>query len=169
MSIKIEAVPLFLKQLFKNGIVLLFALLFCMVSGCQRLRVDNQLQKITLVELNQQIEVQQLTKSGFSWNNALLPAYPAGDPEITILRIVIPAKGVLEKHKHPVINAGVLIKGELTVKTVDGKILHLKAGDAIVETVNTWHYGKNEGVEPAEIIVFYSGVKGAPITIHKPD
>lgn len=53
----------------------------------------------------------------------------------------------------------------MTVQTENGKILHLKTGDAIVEVVDTWHYGKNEGADPAEIIVFYAGVKGAPITV----
>jgi quercetin dioxygenase-like cupin family protein len=64
-----------------------------------------------------------------------------------------------------VINAGVLINGELTVVTEDGSTLHLKAGNTIVEVVKKWHYGKNEGNEPAEIIVFYAGIQGIPISI----
>lgn len=70
-------------------------------------------------------------------------------------------------HEHPVINAGVLLKGELTVVTEGGKTLHLKAGDALIEVVDTWHYGKNEGAEPAEIIVFYAGTEDEPITVRK--
>ncbi|MBC8438328.1 MAG: hypothetical protein H8D87_01385, partial [Deltaproteobacteria bacterium] len=27
------------------------------------------------------------------------------------------------------------------------------AGDPIVEVVNTWYYGKNEGIEPVDIIL----------------
>jgi quercetin dioxygenase-like cupin family protein len=73
----------------------------------------------------------------------------------------------LPLHKHPVINAGVLLKGELTVVTEDNKTLHLKAGDSIVEVVNKWHYGINKGNESAEIIVFYAGAQGSPITIKK--
>ena len=53
------------------------------------------------------------------------------------------------------------------METDDGRTLHLKAGEAIVEVVNTWHYGKNEGQEPAEIIVFYAGIAGEPITVRK--
>jgi hypothetical protein len=59
-----------------------------------------------------------------------------------------------------VINAGVLMSGQLTVETTDGKVLHLKAGDPIVEVVNTLHYGINEGTVPAEIVVFYAGTVG---------
>jgi len=113
------------------------------------------------------IAVNVLAKTSASWNGSALPDYAEGTPEITILRINIPAGVQLPLHKHPVINAGVLLRGELTVVTDDNKTLHLKAGDSIVEVVNTWHYGTNEGTGPAEIIVFYAGVVGTPITIKK--
>lgn len=66
------------------------------------------------------------------------------------------------------INAGVLISGELTVVTADGKTLVLKAGDPVVEVVNTLHYGINQGAVPAEIIVFYAGAVDTPITVVEP-
>ncbi|MBM3245591.1 MAG: cupin domain-containing protein [Candidatus Omnitrophica bacterium] len=129
-------------------------MLACLAAGCK-----------TLPAAKHPIETFQLVKSDTSWNGALLPAYPKGQPEITILRIVIPPGKSLDKHKHPVINAGVLLKGELTVRTEGGKVFYLKAGESIVEVVDTWHYGKNEGPEPAEIIVFYAGTKGAPVSV----
>ena len=108
-----------------------------------------------------------LAKTSTSWDGTDLPNYEKGKPEITILRIQIPPKVQLPLHKHPVINAGVLLKGELTVVTEEKETLHLKAGDSIVEVVDKWHYGKNEGNVTAEIIVFYAGVQGLPITINK--
>jgi len=111
------------------------------------------------------ITVETLAKSSNSWDGKALPNYPKGKPEVTILRIKIPAGAKLEIHNHPVINAGVLLVGELTVVTEDDKRLHLKAGDSIVELVNKKHYGKNEGMETAEIIVFYAGVENKPITV----
>jgi quercetin dioxygenase-like cupin family protein len=113
------------------------------------------------------VNVDVLAKTTVSWDGTALPNYAKGRPEITILRIQIPPKVQLPLHEHPAINAGVLLKGELTVVTKDKKVLHLKAGDSIVEVVNKWHYGINEGNEPAEIIVFYAGVQGSPITIKK--
>ena len=113
------------------------------------------------------IEVDVLVKTSLSWEGRELPEYPEGKPEITILKITIPPHMQLPIHKHPVINAGVLLKGNLTVVTEEDEIMHLKAGDAIAEVVDKWHYGKNEGYEPAEIIVFYAGIKDAPITIKK--
>jgi quercetin dioxygenase-like cupin family protein len=113
------------------------------------------------------VQVEELAKSGASWDGSRLPTYPNDTPEITILRIKIPPGSILPLHEHPVINAGVLLSGELTVITEDNKTLHLKAGEAIIEVVNTWHYGKNEGSETAEIIVFYAGVPNKPITVKK--
>lgn len=113
------------------------------------------------------IQVEMLAKTSLSWDGNNLPNYSKGTPEITILRIKIPPGAKLPMHKHPIINAGVLLSGELTVVTEDNKTLHLKAGDSIVEVVNTLHYGKNEGTDTAEIMVFYAGVKDTPISIKK--
>jgi quercetin dioxygenase-like cupin family protein len=113
------------------------------------------------------VAVDVLTKTGSSWDGELLPDYPTGRPEITIMRIKIPAGTQLPLHKHPVISAGVLLSGELTVVTEDNRTLHLKAGDSIVEVVDKWHYGKNEGNEPAEILVFYAGSPDTPISVKK--
>ena len=108
-----------------------------------------------------------LAKTSLSWDGSQLPDYPKGSPELTILRIKIPPGVQLPLHKHPVINAGVLLSGELTVVTEDNRILHLKAGESIVEVVDKWHYGKNEGDKMAEILVFYAGVFNTPITVKK--
>ena len=113
------------------------------------------------------VEVEVLAKTSLSWDGKALPDYPKGNPEITILRIQIPPGVRLALHKHPVINAGVLLNGELTIVTEDGKTLHVKTGDSVVEVVDKWHYGKNEGSQPADIIVFYAGVSGRPTTIKK--
>ncbi len=110
---------------------------------------------------------QTVCKSTSSWDGKALPDYASGRPEVTILRITIPPGALLPVHKHTVINAGVLLEGELTVVTDEGKTLLLKAGDGIVEVVNTWHYGKNEGDKPAVIIMFYSGIAGKPVTLNE--
>ncbi len=110
-------------------------------------------------------EVKVLAKTSQSWNGDNLPRYSKGKPEVTILRISIPPHTDLAWHEHPEINAGVMISGELTVITDKQDTLHLQAGDPIVEVVDTWHFGKNEGNEPVDIIVFYAGIKGKAVTI----
>lgn len=114
---------------------------------------------------SQAVSSVQLVQSEHSWDGALLPAYPQGQPQVTILRITIPAGARLPLHHHPVINAGVLTRGQLIVTTADGKELRLVAGDPIVEVVNTPHLGFNPGNEPAEIIVFYAGQAGTPLAV----
>ena len=143
-----------------------FLLIFLLQSGCATVQVSSESSEVIADEKSP--VVKELVKSTQSWNGELLPAYPQGQPEITVLRISIPSGTQLDTHTHPVINAGVLISGQLTVVTADGKTLHLKAGDPIVEVVNTLHYGINQGKVPAEIIVFYTGTVGTPITVVKP-
>jgi len=113
------------------------------------------------------ISTEVLLKTTSSWNGDVLPAYPDGQPEVTILRITIPPHTQLPIHKHPVINAGILVKGELTVMTEGKDILHVKEGELLAELVNKWHYGKNESDEPAVIMVFYAGIQGEALTIKK--
>lgn len=109
-------------------------------------------------------ESEVLISSELSWNGTEIPDYPEGKPKISILKITIPPGSSLPKHIHPVINAGVLIKGELFVEDEFGNQLHMKAGDPIIEVVNSVHYGENRGTIPAEIIVFYAGSEGMTIT-----
>jgi len=114
------------------------------------------------------VTVEVLAKSTTSWDGSLLPSYPNGKPEVTILKIDIAPGVKLPLHEHPVINAGYLVSGELTVVTRDGDVLQLNVGDTLVEVVNKWHYGINKGDVPAEIVVFYAGVEGKPLTLkHK--
>ncbi|MFT4927188.1 MAG: quercetin dioxygenase-like cupin family protein [Phenylobacterium sp.] len=115
------------------------------------------------------VQVEVLAKTTKSWNNQTLPAYPTGQPEVTVLRIVIPPDTTLPWHKHPVINAAVILKGKLTVVSKDGQTRHLNSGDALVELVNTWHYGINKSEQDVELIVFYAGTTDLPITVKKPD
>ncbi|MEX2515601.1 MAG: cupin domain-containing protein [Gammaproteobacteria bacterium] len=114
-----------------------------------------------------EVTTKVLTSSSQSWDGKELPPYPAGQPEIRIIRLTIPAGVELPVHNHPVINAGVLLSGELTVITENGDRLQLQAGDGLIEVVGTWHYGINEGDEPAEIIVFYAGAESIPTTVIK--
>jgi quercetin dioxygenase-like cupin family protein len=143
-----------IKESFRIFGVLSITLL--LQPGCATVRIRQEGNEAS-------IAVKELAKTTRSWDGKFLLPYPQGQPEITIRWISIPAGARLETHSHPVINAGVLISGQLTVVTADGKTLHLKTGDPIVEVVNTPHYGINEGKVSAEIVVFYSGAVNTPI------
>lgn len=111
------------------------------------------------------LKVRTVVKSTKSWDGKTLPAYGKGQPEITILEIVVPPRTKLPVHNHPYINAGVLISGKLKVVTEQDEELILKPGDPIVEVIGKWHYGINEQDTPAKIIVFYAGIKGEVTTV----
>lgn len=131
--------------------------------GCATVRIRQEANEASQAS----IVIKEIAKTTKSWDGESLLAYPQGQPEITILRISIPAGARLDTHSHPVINAGLLMSGQLTVVTAGGKTLHLKAGDHIVEVVNTFHYGINQGTVPAEIVVFYAGAVGTPLSVVK--
>ena len=113
----------------------------------------------------QEIKVEKLAETTKSWNGDDLPNYPVGKPKITVLKFTIPPKTKLHKHYHPVINSGIVLKGELKVVDINNNVLILKEGDVIVELVNKIHYGVNEGKNPVEIVVFYSGTEDLSITV----
>jgi len=111
------------------------------------------------------IQVESLVKSTREWDGTPLPAYPQSQAEIQILRITIPAGVTLPMHRHPVINAAVITKGRLEVKLSTGQYREFSAGDALVEVVNTVHSGRALPGSDVEVIVFYAGTPGTPVTV----
>lgn len=101
------------------------------------------------------------------WNKQAIKPIHIDHPQVTILRITIPAGEKLSMHKHPILNIGYLTKGELTVRSESGDVLVLHPGDPIVELVDIWHYGESTGSEDAEIVVTYVGEKEDPLSITK--
>lgn len=115
----------------------------------------------------EEVVAEQLIETSYSWDGAPLPVYPGVTPKITIKRFVIPPHRKLAMHKHPVINCGVILKGELTIVTENGVERTFKAGEPIVEVVDGFHYGENRGTEKLEFFIVYSGAEGLPISIPK--
>ncbi len=100
-----------------------------------------------------------------SWDGTPYKPYSAGQPELTVLKIVIPAHTELPWHTHPMPNAAYVMSGTVNVESQDGrsrKTLH--AGDVLAEMVGTVHRGWT-GNSPVELIVFYAGVHGMPTAI----
>lgn len=110
-----------------------------------------------------EVKVEVLVETSRSWDGATLPNYPATTPKITILRYSFPAHQRLSPHTHSIINCGVVLKGELTIVTKDGREHTFKKGDAVMEMIGTVHYGENRGDEDAEVIMFYAGTEGLPL------
>ncbi|RCS54579.1 cupin domain-containing protein [Bremerella cremea] len=110
------------------------------------------------------LKVTVLAKSSDAWDDKPLPHYPTGQPEITVLKIIIPEGKKTPLHFHSVINAAVLLKGEVDVHMPAGETKKLKAGESLIEVVDKAHWGENVGQGDAEFLVFYAGEKGEKIT-----
>lgn len=105
-----------------------------------------------------------LLKSTTSWDGVSYGSYPAGEPELTLVRIVIPSHTALHWHTHPMPNAAYVVRGELTVVQHDnGATRKLIGGQTLPEMVGTVHRGYT-GPEPVELLVFYAGTPGMPLS-----
>ncbi|WP_244136495.1 cupin domain-containing protein [Burkholderia sp. BCC0405] len=106
-----------------------------------------------------------LLRTTQAWDGSRYRTYPSGQPEITVVRYTIPPHAVLPWHTHPSINIGYVLSGHLTaVRRSDGKRLALGPGDVVPEMVDGAHRGET-GDERAELIVFYAGAPGTPLTV----
>ena len=113
------------------------------------------------------ITTQQLCKTIKSWDGSNLPALSLKNPCITINHFTIPAGEELPLHKHPIINTGYILQGQITVYKEDGTTIELTAGDTCVELFDQWHWGKNNGTTETQIVVFYIGNEETPLSIMK--
>lgn len=113
------------------------------------------------------VETQILLSASSSWDGEPYQVYPSGPPELSVLKITLAPHTRLEWHSHPMPSAAYIITGELTlVRKRDGKKQRFTAGQAVSETVDTFHRGV-AGNEPVALIVFYAGRTGMPLT-HRP-
>ncbi len=108
-----------------------------------------------------------LLKTTSTWDNANYKKLKIKKPEVTVLKIIINVNEELPMHKHDLVNIAYVKKGILTVITDDNKEITLHEGEVLPELVGKYHYGKNTGNEPVELIVFYIGEKGTPLSVNK--
>ena len=111
----------------------------------------------------------ELARTSQSWDGVALPDYLKGKPELVVLRLVFPVGSKLPWHHHPVINFGILQQGELTIVRADGKRQVVHAGEALVEMVDTPHYGMNTGDRPVVLDMFYLSQEGVSISVPHPE
>ena len=108
--------------------------------------------------------VETLAKRTSSWNDVPYQEYPSGTPELTVMKITIPAHSALPWHTHVMPNAAYVLSGALTVEDrVTGRTQRYVAGTAFTESVGSVHRGST-GAEAAVVIVTYAGVPGAPLS-----
>lgn len=122
------------------------------------------LQSCTTATAPTGIEREILLKSSQSWDNSPYVRYPDSAPELTVLRLKIPANTQLPWHTHAIPNTGYVLSGELLIESKDnGQTRRVKQGEAVAEMVDVVHRGVT-GDEPVELIVFYAGSEGIPLS-----
>jgi len=112
-------------------------------------------------------EKEVLLKTTCTWDNAEYKRLKIKHPEVTVLKIVINVNEELAMHKHDLVNIAYVKKGTLTVITDDNKEITLQEGECLPELIGKYHYGKNTGNVPVELVVFYIGEKGTPLSVNK--
>ena len=111
----------------------------------------------------------ELLRTTQSWNGEDLPDYPQGKPELVAVKYVIPAGQKLGWHHHDAMNHGVLVQGELTIIGLDGQTKTMRAGEVVVEMVDSIHHGENRGTEPIVLYMFYLSQKDKSLSVQHPE
>ncbi|WGV22258.1 cupin domain-containing protein [Pseudomonas putida] len=110
------------------------------------------------------IEAKTLLRTRVAWDQTPYTHYPAGRPELSLMKIRIPAHTTMDWHCHLAPNAGYLLDGQIEVENAAGIRVMLNAGDALAEIVGGLHRGRTAEAS-AEILMFYAGARGvAPFT-----
>ena len=115
------------------------------------------------------IKTTELIRTSESWDDAILPDFPQGKPELRVLRLEFPAGSKTGWHHHPVINYGIVQQGDLTIVCQDGREKTFHEGEALVEVIGTVHRCENRGATPVILYMFYFSRPGEEITIQHPE
>ncbi len=108
-----------------------------------------------------------LLQTTSTWDNAHYKKLKIKNPEVTVLKINIGVGESLPMHKHDLVNIAYVKHGTLTVITDKDDQITLTEGQCLPELVGKYHYGKNTGDVPVELVVFYIGEKGTPLSVNK--
>jgi quercetin dioxygenase-like cupin family protein len=114
------------------------------------------------------IRMEALLQTATAWDGSSYRSYPEGPPQLSVLRITIPAHTTMDWHRHPIPNAAYVVSGEITVEKRDGGATRrFVKGEVIAETVNALHRGVT-GNQAVELLVFYAGAAGQPLSERAP-
>jgi len=95
-------------------------------------------------------------------------ALPQGPLEV-VASIYTLAPGLrLPEHKHPFQRYAYVLEGELMVQQTGSSSRIYRAGEFVVESVDSWHYGATVGGAPVKLLVIDQSPPGAEITVDRP-
>ena len=119
--------------------------------------------------MTKDIKTTELIRTSQSWDGAMLPDFPQGQPELRVVRLDFPIGAKTGWHHHTVVNYGIVQQGDLTIVCQDGTEKTFHEGEALVEVIGTIHRGENRGYKPVILNMFYFSSPGVEITIQHPE
>ena len=94
------------------------------------------------------------------------PLAPPAAPQVIAARFFIAPGAALPVHKHPYSRMAYVLAGILVVTDQEtGQATTYDSGDFIVEMVDRWHFGRNDGAEPVELLVIDMVPQGESNTV----
>jgi quercetin dioxygenase-like cupin family protein len=106
-----------------------------------------------------------LLQTSQSWNGKPYRHYPAGQPQLTTIKLTIGPHTALPWHTHPFPNVVYVLSGTLTLHDkASGKTLVVHQGQAVGESVDDVHRGET-GDETTVLLITYAGTPGVPTSI----
>jgi len=92
--------------------------------------------------------------------------YPAGTPKFTAVLSTLQPGGTTPRHQHPVPTFIYVARGTLAVDVDGGSSRVVKAGEAFMEVVDTWHQNRNpSATEPVQYLLVFAGDDKTPYVI----
>ncbi|MDA8170537.1 MAG: cupin domain-containing protein [Nitrospiraceae bacterium] len=119
-------------------------------------------------DYNNAVQIKVILKTRKAENGQPIRYLKTENPEVTVLDVVLPPGAETGWHSHPVPVYAYVLSGTLVVKMKGGGTHLFKAGDAIIEPMDTPHDGLNTGNTPVHLIAFYTGEAGRPYVIKTP-
>lgn len=92
--------------------------------------------------------------------------FPAPGAQVIAARYAIAPGARLPVHKHPHPRMAYVLAGTLVVTDAEsGAETTYEAGQFVVEMVDRWHWGRNDGDVAVELLVLDMGPEGEPNTV----
>jgi len=110
----------------------------------------------------QGVKATRILTSTTASNGQKLSYLKTDNPEVTAMIVEIPPGAETGWHTHAVPVYAYMLAGSIAVEMEGGKNYEFKEGEAIFEVRNTPHNGRNNGMQTARLVVFYTGEVGKP-------
>jgi quercetin dioxygenase-like cupin family protein len=92
--------------------------------------------------------------------------YPAGTPKFTAALSTLEPGGTTPRHLHPVPTFIYVVEGTLAVDVDGGVTREVKAGEAFMEVVDTWHRNRNpSSTARVQYLLVFAGDDKTPYVV----